>query len=555
MTSYSPDKVSSIKDLAIVDRRHSAVAVQDEPTLIDEVSTYNLAYSQQRESLYQDLSVVVWSVFKEIPRNRVHLIDEEDYLLNAIYLLRGERNAASLFVHREEIQNHLNKLPAILDEIIAYSQGGKKMHQELLMTWALRSYIRKLKTLLNRPVTKGELNNVTRESNELILALSAEFSSLGIDTSNPISERRDNDQKQKLAKQKADAQQERIVLQDWLGSISPDLLVAYRDTEDIFAEANALTASPEDEYFLEQVNADYYPRIFEALGKFEGENSDFAAKELVVVETLKQFGIIQLGLQKIIDNAVEQNLSSIKSQTDFLRNKVLGERSFSLTPKEAETEIENSVEESQRIREELYKKHVAPQLERNREEYEAALAEERATFQQNIAQLSRQLDMERTEHEKEMYRLKKTYSAELAGARNTASTYKEKYQAAVRSETYKDAEMQKMHQRHVEQLRTAKKQNEQSFWVQQEGDQKIKALKDEILTLQTALSLSSFPEGDFKSQHLKNKFESAKKQYEDSAINTAKAELYSSPAYYRKASKDEIHDLWDDYELFDEEGY
>lgn len=552
MTSYSPDKVSSIKDLAIVDRRHSAVLVQDKPTLIDSVSTYNLAFSQQRSALYEDLSVVVSSIFRKIPRNRVHLLDEEDYLLNAIYLLREERNVASLYVYREEIQKHLNKLPAILDEIITYSHGGKKIHQELLMTWTLRSYIRKLKTLLNRPVTKTNLNDIARESDGLVLALSAEFSNLGLDTSNPISQRRENNQKQELSQQKTEEEQERIVLQDWLGNISPDLLVAYLDTEDIFAEANSLSFSPEDEYFLEQVNADYYPHIFEALGKFEGENSDFDAKELVVVEALKQFGLIQLGLQKIIDNAVEQNLASIKSQTDFLRNKVLGERSFSLTPKEAEIEIEKSVEESQRIREELYKKHVSPVLLQNREEYASKIADLKSEHQQEMYLQEEKHKYLKREHQEELLQRDRLHASEICTYMNRVTELENKHRTYVRdAESYRLHEQKKLQQKNESEISLLQKYYE-SLQSSKASDFTVKALKEEIRALQT--SLFAMQENNTGTRKLTPEQQvalSRKRQFDYPDYNMAKAELYESPSYYRKASKAEVRDIYDDY-IYDE---
>lgn len=540
MTSYSVDKAPAKGDLVVVDRRHSAVAVQDEPTLIDEVSTYNLAFSQQRSALYEDLSVIVYSVFRKIPQNRVHLLDEEDYLLNSLYLLRGERNAASLYVYKEEIQKHLNKLPAILDEIITYSQGGKRMHQELLMTWTLRSYIRKLKTLLSRPVSKKNLDEVARSSDGLVLALSAEFSNLGLDASNPVSLRRNTNQQQEQAKKKIEAQQEKIVLQDWLCNISPDLLVAYRETEEIFAEAETLASSPEDEYFLEQVNADYYPHIFEALGKFEGENADFGAKELVAVESLKQFKIIQLGLQKIIDNTVAQNLTSIKSQTDFLRNKVLGERSFSLSPNEAEAEIEKSVEESQRIREELYKKHVAPKLEQNRLEYEKSLTEQTTSHHQELENLTKS-------HAREMHRqdveLRRTYGSEVSKYKNLASDYRDKYSNELKSSEMKHrTDLKNLRESYDADLRRLKKQK----------DYTITCLQSEILSLQTSLLRQT--------EIIEKRatwIPSQKPEYSEN-FNTAKAELYDSsfyhkknPSHYRKATQEELCEIYEDDEWYD----
>lgn len=555
MTSYDMERMSSSREIVVSDRRHSAVSLRDESVTIDETVSYDAALSMHRSALADDLRSVIDSIFSRIPAKRIYLHDEKDYLLDAIYTLKKDEKAPTIFVHREAIQNHLNKLPAILDEILLYSAGGRKIHQELFITWNLRGYIGKLKSLLNRPITRAALDKLSSGKNDLVITLSGEFSYLGMDSSNPVSQRRRNNERKELAQQKAEAQQEKIILQDWLVNISPDLLVAYRETEDIFTEAEALAATPEDEYFLEQVNADYYPHIFESLGKFEGGNADFDVKELVVVESLKQFRIIQLGLQKIIDNAVAQNLTTIKSQTDFLRNKVLGERSFSLTDDEAEVVIDNSIEESQRIREELYKKHVAPKLETNRQEYEASLAAQKTAHE---AVLIRERAMHKTDLMDQKAKLQRTYGNEVTKYKNLAND-------AIRTlnlfETRSREAQKKLQQKHESELSLLRKQYEEHYLAVQNQRPLIKSLRDEIHTLQTSLfaqqEMIDKKQGQGQKEELLHK-----KSKTPESLNTAKSELHESPfyynrkelpSYYHKASKDEICEIYEDDEWYDYE--
>lgn len=559
MTSYDMKRMSSSREIVVSDRRHSAVALRDEPIIVDETISYDVAVPMERSALVRDLRSVIESVFIHIPAKRIYLLDELDFLYDAISLLRGEQNSVTIYVHRKTIQNHLNKLPALLDEILTYSTGERRMRQELLITWSLRSFIRKLKSLLNRTVLHHELDTLSRSNTDLVIALSAEFSSLGLDSSNPIVQRRDNNKRREAAKQEVETQQEKIAIQDWLLSISPDLLVAYRETEEIFNEAEALATAPEDEYFLEQVNADYYPHIFESLGKFKGENTDFDVKELVVVESIKQLRIIQLGLQKIIDNTVAQKLTTIKAQTDFLRNKVLGERSFSLTDDEAEVVIDSSVEESQRIREELYKKHVAPKLEKNRQEYEASIAELKTSHQKEFNLLSRTHNQEVARQRVEMQR---TYGSEVSHYKNQAREYKTKYSEHLKSvEASRAYQMNKLQQRHDIELNRLKKQYEYNYQDVQRKTENVKALQEEILALQMALvhlqDTANKKQGTIQieelihEQHLEN----------SKGFNAAKAELYASPAYkrkaspsyYRKATEDELCEIYEDDAWYDYE--
>lgn len=567
MTSYDMERMSSSKEIVVSDRRHSAVALRDEVTLVDESVSYDMALSTVRYSLYEDLFIIVNSVFKKIPKQRIYLLDEQDYLLNAIYLLRGEKNSATIYFHREVIQNHLNKLPAILDEILTYSAGGRKMHQELFITWSLRGFIRKLKTLLNRPITRNELNKLSRDNGDLIVTLSAEFAHLGVDSSNPISKRAADNQRNEATKKKAEVQHEKIVLQDWLCNISADLLVAYRETEEIFTEAEALASSPEDEYFLEQVNADYYPHIFESLGKFDSENADFDVKELVVVESIKQFKIIQLGLQKIIDNTVSQSLTTIKAQTDFLRNKVLGERSFSLTDDEAEIVIDSSLEESQRIREELYKKHVAPKLEKNRQEYEKSIADLKDSHQIEYDRLSRAHTQELARQRVEMQSI---YGNEISVYKNQARDYKEKYTEHLKSaQMYHHTQMKNAQQSHDTEMRVLQKQAARTAQTAQRVQDAFVNLQEEVLVLKMALvskqdELDKIRLTDEEQQRAKEataaykKIKSQNPKWEKDSNwlqYGPKAELHECPSYYRKASKQELAEIYEDEDYPEFEDY
>lgn len=540
MTSYDMDKMSSPgKEIMVSDRRHSALAVREEPSVVDDSITYQMALSRDRYSLFEDLFNLTSAVFRKIPRNRIHLLDEEDFLLDSIYLLKTSDNA-SLYVHREAIQNHLNKLPALLEEIVTYSVGGKRIHQELLITWGLRGFTRKLKTLLKRPVTKAQLDNASGSTDGLAITLSGEFAQLYLDRSNPVASRGAAIRQKEEAKKASEVEQEQATLKSWLSKISPDLLTAYLTTEDIFSEAEALASSAEDEYFLEQVNADYYPHIFEALGKYEGENADFAAKELTVVETLKQFKIIQLGLQKIIDNTVTKNLDAVKSQTEFLRNKVLGEQYFSLmTPKEADVEIENSVEESNRIREELYKKHVAPQLEKNRTEYENTISELKTAHKTELYRIHKRHNQELAKQKAELQR---TYGSEVSKYKNLAYEYKQRYlDTAKSSEAYHYTKMDELRQKHSNDIKTLKKEYDRSAHIAQRTHDNFLQLQDEIVRLQTLLAK-----------------EQASNLNKVAVKLESSADLYKAPKNYRQATQDEVDELYEIYDIndgswFDEE--
>lgn len=78
----------------------------------------------------------------------------------------------------------------------------------------------------------------------------------------------------------------------------------------------------------------------------------------------------------------------MKSQTAFLQTKILGAQALSLTPTEAEQVIEAGIEETQKLREQLYQKHVAPILEQNRLELEMAKATMSAEYEAQIKELA-----------------------------------------------------------------------------------------------------------------------------------------------------------------------
>jgi hypothetical protein len=65
-------------------------------------------------------------------------------------------------------------------------------------------------------------------------------------------------------------------------------------------------------------------------------SADLTQRETVVAECLEQFQIIQIGLNQIIDSGLTDNTKSLKSQTEFLRSKIVGSRSLVLSPDEGQ---------------------------------------------------------------------------------------------------------------------------------------------------------------------------------------------------------------------------
>lgn len=109
-----------------------------------------------------------------------------------------------------------------------------------------------------------------------------------------------------------------------------NLEAAYTETEAVRTEvAGIANISPEDEYFVEQISESYYPAILTALQTIPVRSA--AQEDTLITEIVKQFESIQLGLHRITDKAVEQRITQVRLQTEFLQNKVLGTHTLSLS--------------------------------------------------------------------------------------------------------------------------------------------------------------------------------------------------------------------------------
>jgi hypothetical protein len=357
--------------------------------LDDNCVSYAITNHDARRLLAHDLHHVIAVVFKELPDNRTRIHQQREYLEEAVGLLAKDL-VETLLVRQETIQYYLNEFFTQMQEIVTYSKDYKSSIWELMIARSLKKFIKNMNNATNRSVTLTEFPKLAQiaEVDADSLRFIIDFSPLASVTGNYVSDgvREVFGHKELEAANTADKRTSQMKRTDLLHSLSPDALNAFTDTELLIVEVTPLATTPEDEYFIEQIEKDYYPHIFDSLKQFEGSAIDFQDKETVVLESIKQFKIIQLGLQKIIDNTVARKLTTIKSQTDFLRNKVLGEKSLSLSPKEAEEEIEATLEEAQRIREGLYKKHVAPVLEQNKNDYDAALVLNREEYNEELVQ-------------------------------------------------------------------------------------------------------------------------------------------------------------------------
>lgn len=408
----------------------NALEVSSEPFI-----TYNVTVRDDTVALADDLSVMTEILFDILPAN-YYMKKSKASLLEAVENIRSY--SMTSVIYRADNINRL--LKDYIDTIIAFQRiKSEGTHEngsrnfDFKGEYYHRSYYDQARNLKN--FTKALHKNIrpltTREGNELeakLYSLTAE--SIKMDgTASPVvsvflplrdlnddSIRVFNDKRSsrggtvgkcrpiKAGMPQLDDTKEKET-EDWLKSISLDAFNAYIKTQETLAEAVPLLDNTEDKYFVEQVHADYYPHIFAALKKYDTENSDFEHKEAVVTESIKQFRIVQLGLQKIIDGSVTRHMNSLQSQTEFLRTKVLGDAGLSLTPNEVDTLIEDSVEEANLIREELYKKHVAPILEQNKQEYREALSNVESEAVQKLQKMEKEIAEWESRYHNEMSRL------------------------------------------------------------------------------------------------------------------------------------------------------
>lgn len=108
----------------------------------------------------------------------------------------------------------------------------------------------------------------------------------------------------------------------WLRSAFPEVSREYNKTEELLETANTMKQGIEDEYFVEQVSASYYPAIHQSLKAVSGKDVSPSHREAVIGETKAQLALIQDGLQRIIDSNVSRSVQETKAQTEFLRAKM-----------------------------------------------------------------------------------------------------------------------------------------------------------------------------------------------------------------------------------------
>jgi hypothetical protein len=333
------------------------------------VFKYNIRERDSRRLLSSHLKQVVTRAYKFLYYGCT-LHQEQSYLNEAVGLLSKELDG-TLLVRRDHIQDSIYEFFELMEELRVYADSSANTrfhHRERKLNKAIRKFVTKMngRTNIRLNETETEVLQALNLQGEVkvfyinLRRISTPFHAIFLGPNSPAV----------TAPKDLTDQQIRLAL---LNQLSPALVAAYEETGSLLTEAGSLANTAEDEYFIGQVSADYYFHIFENLQNVAKESADFVQKEAVVTESLKQFQIIQLGLNKIIENSIANSMSAMKSQTDFLRSKVIGPRGLELTPSEVELEVEASVEQSQRLREELYKKHVAPRIEQNRLDYEAKL--------------------------------------------------------------------------------------------------------------------------------------------------------------------------------------
>lgn len=343
---------------------------------------YVIRNRDSRQLLAAHMQKAATIAFADIPGNCDTLRNEIVYLNEALELLSKERIAA-LLVRKKHIQKSIYDFFEIMEAIRSYPTEPISFFKERKLRNALRRFINNLNDQTNLRLSSNESFDMQH------IDLSTDYHVLFINLRkiNPAFHVVFEGRYFKDSERQKDhtVQQLREAL---LAQFSPELLFAYREAESLLEEAEGLATTPEDEYFIEQISKDYYPHVFEALKNIANDSADFAQKETVVSESLKQLKIIQLGLHQIIDASIANSTNTMKSQTDFLRNKVLGSQALNLTANEIELAVDSSVEEASRLREELYMKHVAPQIEHTRQDYETKLAAMQASHEAEMKKLA-----------------------------------------------------------------------------------------------------------------------------------------------------------------------
>lgn len=365
---------------------------------------HNIIYdvtTDDRFALSETLLNIAKMVFAISLKNHNSLAHQKMYLLEAFELI-GKDHPNTIIYRAEAINEQLVVAIDLLNTL--WVDGNDSFSSDRKLLKATRKFIEKLNKLTNRSL-KPEQHDMLATSPPGPTMITLWTSHLEKSLVKCLHQIHPNmfefvkDEQTLKAEAEKAAEEKEIELIRWLKLASPDVLDSYRQTQQTLSEAASIMDNAEDEYFIEQVKTDYYPQIFTTVKNCD--DNDFHNKQVIVEEAVKQLKIIQLGLQKVIDGTANRQAKNFLSQTNFLRSKVLGNQSLSLTSQEADELVDISVEEINRTREEFYKRHVAPVLEKNKQDYEEAihakgtefeeaLAMQEAEFQAKIQELAKQ---------------------------------------------------------------------------------------------------------------------------------------------------------------------
>jgi hypothetical protein len=188
-------------------------------------------------------------------------------------------------------------------------------------------------------------------------------------------------------------------------------------------------------------------------------------------------------------------------------------------------------------------------LEKNRQEYEKALTEANKAHETALFR-------ERNSSKADLMNMKRTYASEVSKYKNQASDYKEKYTSHLKSaENYHHRQMQNLQQDHNVEMRLLRKQANQSAQTAQRLQDALVNLQEEVLALKMALVHKQ--EMVSKKQSADQIEELIHRQGTENSedFNAAKAELYESPAYYHKASREELCEIYEDDDWYDYEHF
>ena len=337
---------------------------------------YLLDYADSFNAMLADLYSVVDAVFKKAEAENVSVLTSQwQPIKDALFRLSSGPEGA--YSHPKDTEELLNAFLLRLNSIYLDLMSSEGRISSVLTARSHASKLKNFVRLLNKIVNWKRRNESEMPQRIRRYPVEADllFSDLHLDLQNALPQWQEEVKKHVLKEAEKETSAARQRTQSALTAVSPDLGAAHQKTVDLADEAKGLgSLTIEDEHFLEQVDADYIPRVLTAVERMKTRGTGFEDKEPIVLEALQQFRIIQAGIQRIIEKGIARHLDEVRAQTAFLAQKVMGDDSLTLNPGEAQAQLEATAEEAESVRDALYQKHVAPVLQANKEKYERSLA-------------------------------------------------------------------------------------------------------------------------------------------------------------------------------------